>query len=89
MRNPSLSPHPADLFIARPDRERNRFVDREGKHAVSGRDKSGSTVAPDMLSGLQRWMDLAGPAVKSPTLVYGGAEAYTRQEISVRSWFAA
>jgi hypothetical protein len=51
--------------------------------------KSGSTVAPDMLSGLQRWMDLAGPAAKSPTLVYGGAEAYTRQGISVRPRFAA
>lgn len=50
--------------------------------------KSGSTVAPDMLTGLQRWMDLAGQEVQTSTLVYGGSEAYTRQGISVRPWFA-
>ena len=50
--------------------------------------KSGSTVAPGMLAGLQRWTDLAGQDVQTPTLVYGGSEAYTRQGISVRPWFA-
>jgi len=50
--------------------------------------KSGSTVAPGMLAGLQRWTDLAGQEVQTPTLVYGGSEAYTRQGISVRPWFA-
>jgi hypothetical protein len=49
--------------------------------------KSGSTVAPDMLAGLQRWMDVAGTG-QSPTLIYGGSEAYIRQGISVRPWFA-
>lgn len=49
--------------------------------------KSGGTVAPDMLAGLQRWMDLTGTG-QSPTLIYGGSEACIRQGISVRPWFA-
>jgi len=49
--------------------------------------KSGGTVVQDMLAGLQRWLNLAATG-QSPTLVYGGAEAYTRQGISVRPWFA-
>jgi predicted AAA+ superfamily ATPase len=60
----------------------------EGNRLYPVEIKSGSTVAADMLAGLQGWMDLAGPAAHSPTLIYGGAEAYTRQGISVRPWFA-
>lgn len=49
--------------------------------------KSGGTVASDMLAGLQRWMDVTGTG-QSPTLIFGGSEAYIRQGISVRPWFA-
>jgi predicted AAA+ superfamily ATPase len=59
----------------------------EGSALVPVEIKSGSTVAPDMLAGLQRWMDVAGTG-QSPTLIYGGSEAYIRQGISVRPWFA-
>jgi hypothetical protein len=50
--------------------------------------KSGSTVAADMFAGLKRWMELAKEAARSPILVYGGGDSYTRQEVAVRPWYA-
>ena len=38
--------------------------------------KSGKTVTRDFLSGLERWVALAGDTAINPTLVYGGAENY-------------
>jgi predicted AAA+ superfamily ATPase len=50
--------------------------------------KSGSTVAADMFDGLKWWGRLAGQEGGSPTLVYGGLEAYVRQGINVCPWFS-
>jgi uncharacterized protein len=50
--------------------------------------KSGSTVAQDMFDSLRWWGHLTGEAGLSPTLVYGGTEAYARQKIAVRPWFS-
>ncbi|MBU2623717.1 MAG: ATP-binding protein [Proteobacteria bacterium] len=50
--------------------------------------KSGSTVAGDMFRGLKWWTHLAGRTASSPTLVYGGVEAYVRDGITLRPWFS-
>ena len=49
--------------------------------------KSGSTTAGDMFRGLKWWTDLAGRTASSPTLVYGGGEAYVRDGIALCPWF--
>jgi hypothetical protein len=50
--------------------------------------KSGSTAAGHMFRGLKWWTNLAGRKANSPTLVYGGAEAYVRDGIALRPWFS-
>lgn len=50
--------------------------------------KSGITVARDMFKGLKWWTYLAGRTAGSPTLVYGGNEAYVRDGIALRPWFS-
>lgn len=48
--------------------------------------KAGSTVAPDWMAGLERWMALAGPEGTDPTVVYGGAEAWHHGGVRVLPW---
>jgi uncharacterized protein len=50
--------------------------------------KSGSTADGDMFKGLTWWTHLAGRTASSPTLVYGGVEAYVRDGIALRPWFS-
>ena len=50
--------------------------------------KSGHTLSPDMLDGLLWWMKLAGLPPDAGTLIYGGDEAFTRNKVHVRPWFA-
>ena len=50
--------------------------------------KSGSTAAGDVFRGLKWWTHLAGRKANSPTLVYGGVEAYERDGIALRPWFS-
>jgi len=50
--------------------------------------KSGSTVAGDMFNWLKWWIHLAGGTARSPTLIYGGMEAYVRDGIILRPWFS-
>ena len=50
--------------------------------------KSGSTMSPDMLDGLLWWAKLAGVPPDAGTLVYGGTEAFTRNKVPIRPWFA-
>jgi uncharacterized protein len=50
--------------------------------------KSGNTMSPDMLDGLLWWANLAGVPSDTGTLVYGGNEAFTRNKVPVRPWFA-
>ena len=50
--------------------------------------KSGQTATADMLAGLAWWNALAARPAESATLVYGGAEAYTRSSVAVRPWFS-
>ena len=50
--------------------------------------KSGNTMSPDMLDGLLWWTRLAGSPPDAGTLVYGGDDAFTRNNIPVRPWFA-
>ncbi len=50
--------------------------------------KSGKTMSPDMLAGLLWWSTLAGLPADAGTLIYGGGEAFTRNRVPVRPWFA-
>jgi len=50
--------------------------------------KSANTMSPDMLDGLLWWVTLAGLPPDAGTLVYGGNEAFTRNKVPVRPWFA-
>ncbi len=50
--------------------------------------KSGNTMSPDMLDRLLWWTKLAGLPPDAGTLVYGGDEAFTRNKVPVRPWFA-
>jgi len=46
--------------------------------------KSGNTMSHDILDGLLGWTRLAGAG----TLVYGGGEAFTRNNMPACPWFA-
>jgi hypothetical protein len=48
--------------------------------------KSGKTVTRDFFTGLEKWRTLAGDAVITPTLIYGGMDTYRHQGIQVTSW---
>ena len=48
--------------------------------------KSGETVAPDSLKGIDFWRSLAGQADAPAALVYGGESSYVRRGVSVTSW---
>ncbi len=50
--------------------------------------KSGNTMSPDMLDGLLWWAKLASLPPDAGALVYGGDEAFTRNKVPVRPWFA-
>ncbi len=48
--------------------------------------KSGQTFNADFLTGINKWMKLAGNATLIPQLIYGGSENMTRNSVEVRSW---
>lgn len=48
--------------------------------------KSGATVASDWIRDLLRWCEIAGGAVESPTLVYGGDRRQQRDGIDLIPW---
>lgn len=48
--------------------------------------KSGQTVTPDYMQGLNRWQAIAGTFSEKPKLVYGGKEGYVRSGIEILSW---
>ena len=48
--------------------------------------KSGQTFNSDFLTGINKWMKIAGDTALTPQLVYGGSENMTRNGVEVRSW---
>lgn len=48
--------------------------------------KSGQTFNADFLTGINKWMKIAGNVALTPQLVYGGSEQMTRNGVEVRSW---
>lgn len=50
--------------------------------------KSGQTLNRDFFTGLKRWRSLAGDLAKTPTLIYGGTSAQSRDGMIVRGWNA-
>ncbi len=48
--------------------------------------KSGTTVARDFFTGLEKWMALAGDLAVSPMLIYGGETSYLHKGIKVIGW---
>ncbi len=50
--------------------------------------KSAQTIAPQFMSGLNKWMGSAGKSALPPQLVYGGTESMTRNGVQIMSWQA-
>lgn len=48
--------------------------------------KSGRTVTRDAVTGLRKWLALAGSAAMKPMLIYAGEASHTRSGIEIRSW---
>ncbi|MBZ0094598.1 MAG: ATP-binding protein [Sulfuricella sp.] len=50
--------------------------------------KSAQTIAPQFMSGLNKWMGIAGESALPPQLIYGGTESMTRNGVQILSWQA-
>lgn len=50
--------------------------------------KSAQTIAPQFMSGLNKWMGIAGDSALPPQLIYGGTESMLRNGIQILSWHA-
>lgn len=48
--------------------------------------KFGKTLTGESFAGLKKWLLLAQNIGDSPTLIYGGAEHYKRQDIQIYGW---
>lgn len=48
--------------------------------------KSGATVAGDWLTGLRRWVTLAGAEAEAPVLVHGGTTQGRREDVRLVPW---
>lgn len=48
--------------------------------------KSGATIAGDWLSGLTRWVALAGAEAEAPVLVHGGSSTGVREGVRLIPW---
>ena len=58
----------------------------QGEQLMPMEIKSGQTFNADFLTGINKWMKIAGDAALTPQLVYGGSENMTRNGVEVRSW---
>ncbi len=61
-------------------------VIEQGEKLMPMEIKSGQTFNSDFLTGINKWMKIAGNAALAPQLVYGGNENMTRNGVEVRSW---
>ena len=61
-------------------------VIEQGEQLMPMEIKSGQTFNADFLTGVNKWMKIAGDAALTPQLVYGGSENMTRNGVEVRSW---
>lgn len=50
--------------------------------------KSAQTFSSHFMSGLNKWMAIAGESALPPQLIYGGAESMLRSGVQVKSWLA-
>lgn len=61
-------------------------VIEQGEKLMPMEIKSGQTFNSDFLTGINKWMKIAGNSALTPQLVYGGSENMTRNGVEVRSW---
>ena len=61
-------------------------VIEQGEQLMPMEIKSGQTVNADFLTGINKWMKIAGDAALTPQLAYGGNENMTRNGVEVKSW---
>jgi hypothetical protein len=45
-----------------------------------------TTLTRDSFTGLEKWCALAGDSATSPSLIYGGSEAYPHKKVRVVGW---
>lgn len=48
--------------------------------------KSGQTVTRDYMTGLKKWLDIAGTTAGAPWLIYGGDEGQKRSGVEILPW---
>jgi predicted AAA+ superfamily ATPase len=60
------------------------YEDGTSIHAVEI--KSGKTITPEFISGLETWMRYSGEKPKNSFLIYGGDLEMTMKGIKVRKW---
>ncbi|MDP2230719.1 ATP-binding protein [Methylotenera sp.] len=61
-------------------------VIEQGEKLMPMEIKSGQTFNADFLTGISKWMKIAGNAALTPQLVYGGSDNMTRNGVEIRSW---
>lgn len=61
-------------------------VIEQGEKLIPIEIKSGQTFNADFLTGINKWLKIAGNTALTPQLVYGGGENMTRNGVEIISW---
>ena len=78
-------PHPLYFWRDRSGNEIDLLIEH-GDRLQPVEIKSGQTLNRNFFKGVKKWMTLAGPAAIKPTLIYGGDEATTYNDIDAVPW---
>jgi len=78
---------PSNLFFWRDSKglEIDLLIER-GDDLFPVEIKSGQTIAPDFLEGLQRWLALSGDSGHRACLVYGGDREFEKNNVGILPW---
>ena len=76
-----------DLFFWR-DSNGNEVdvISEQGDKLMPLEIKSGKTLTKESTAGLKKWLSLAKNINISPTLIYGGKESYSHNDIQIAAW---
>jgi predicted AAA+ superfamily ATPase len=78
--------HPAFYFWRDSNGNEIDLIVEQGAYLMPIEIKSGRTLTRDSFAGMEKWCALAGKTSVSPTLIFGGDEAYRHKEINVLGW---
>lgn len=78
-------PHPLYFWRDRSGNEIDLLIE-DGERLQPVEIKSGRTLNRNFFNGVKKWMTLAGATAIKPTLIYGGDEAATYNDIDAVPW---